>query len=156
MKRSIALPDPARLRTVPRGFGWVDHRLLRHGHLAACQCPQALALYLILVTAADARGISYYSERRLAQILALHPHQIVQARERLTAAGLIAWRRPYYQLLSLDPDQRPRAATGSGPSRPEPFSRQQESLSMGQALRGLLEDLDRDGLAGGSEQQNQD
>ena len=40
---------PARLRRVPHGFGWVDHRLVRSGCLRQCST-DALALYLVLVT----------------------------------------------------------------------------------------------------------
>jgi hypothetical protein len=51
---------PERLRQVPRQFSWIDQRLVREGHIARCN-PQALALYLFLVTVADAEGLSYYS-----------------------------------------------------------------------------------------------
>jgi hypothetical protein len=41
---------------------WIDQRLVRDGHIARCG-PQALALYLLLVTVADAQGLSYYSDK---------------------------------------------------------------------------------------------
>jgi hypothetical protein len=34
---------------LPRGFGWIDHRLLRDGYLGHCS-PEALALYVFLST----------------------------------------------------------------------------------------------------------
>ena len=49
---------PERLRQVPQRFSWIDQRLVRDGHIAQCG-PQALALYLLLVTVADAQGLSY-------------------------------------------------------------------------------------------------
>ena len=53
---------PQRLRKVPRAFSWIDHRLVRDGHISRCS-HEALALYLFLVTVADAEGLSYYSVR---------------------------------------------------------------------------------------------
>ena len=48
---------PSRMRRVPRQFSWVDQRLVRERYIARCN-PEALALYLFLVTVADARGLS--------------------------------------------------------------------------------------------------
>src|ERR1700681_2151067 len=43
------LIDPRRMRkALPRGFGWIDHRLLRDGYISHCS-PQGLALYVLLV-----------------------------------------------------------------------------------------------------------
>ena len=44
---------PERVRKIPPQFSWVDHRLVRDRHIARCDA-QALALYLFLVTVADA------------------------------------------------------------------------------------------------------
>ena len=49
---------PERLRHVPQRFSWIDQRLVRDDHIARCG-PQGLALYLLLVTVADAEGLSY-------------------------------------------------------------------------------------------------
>jgi len=46
---------PERLRLVPHRFSWIDQRLVRDGHCARCG-PNALALYFLLVTVADAQG----------------------------------------------------------------------------------------------------
>lgn len=46
---------PERLRHVPAQFSWIDQRLVREGYLERCDA-QALALYLLLVTVADAQG----------------------------------------------------------------------------------------------------
>ena len=50
---------PERL-AVPSQFIWLDHRLVRERHLERCST-EALALYLFLVTVADAKGLSYYT-----------------------------------------------------------------------------------------------
>ena len=60
---------PARLRRVPRQFSWVDQRLVRDGHIGRCGS-EALALYLFLVTVADAEGLSYYSDATASRRLA--------------------------------------------------------------------------------------
>ena len=49
---------PSRVRRVPRQFSWIDQRLVRDHHIARCDCT-ALALYLLLLTVADAQGLSY-------------------------------------------------------------------------------------------------
>ncbi len=61
---------PERLRQIPPSFSWVDHRLIRHQHLRGCS-PAAWALYLFLVTVADAQGLSYYSEAAISRHLNL-------------------------------------------------------------------------------------
>ena len=93
---------PERLRRVPPQFSWLDHRLVRDNRLAGCG-PSALALYLVLVTVADAQGLSYYSEASFARLLGLTPDQIVLARQELRQADLIAYAKPLYQVLSLEP-----------------------------------------------------
>ena len=142
MKRSIPLPDPERLRHTPRGFSWVDHRLLRDGHLASCACTEALALYLVLVAAADARGISYYSDKRLAELLALSRDQLGKARRRLVTTGLIAWSRPYYQVTSLDPDDIRRAALFARSRQQrddDEDGHRSEPVSLGEVLRHIAD-----------------
>ena len=52
----------AQLRRVPRQFSWVDQRLVRDHYIDQLS-PQACALYLFLVTVADAQGLSYYADR---------------------------------------------------------------------------------------------
>jgi hypothetical protein len=83
------------------------------------QCrPEALALYVLLVCAADAQGLSYYSEARIAQVLRLEPQRLRQARRELLELGLIAYQKPLYQLLSLQEERT--AASPPRPPRDEP------------------------------------
>jgi hypothetical protein len=91
---------PNRLRQIPSSFSWVDHRLIRHHHLRACD-HRAWALYLFLVTVGDAQGLSYYSEAALGRQLKLDSLQLALAREQLELAGLVAYQKPLYQVLAL-------------------------------------------------------
>jgi hypothetical protein len=93
---------PARVRRVPRQFSWVDQRLVRDRHIAHCD-PKALALYLFLVTVADAQGLSFYADASIGRLLSLPPQRLEQAREALVGAGLIAYETPLYQVLALEP-----------------------------------------------------
>jgi len=94
-----------RLRRVPPGFSWVDHRLVREGYVRRAD-GKAWALYLILVTVGDEHGLSYYGDTSLGRLLSLSVEEIVAARRQLEAAGVIAYERPFYQVLGLDPAPR--------------------------------------------------
>ena len=91
-----------RIRKVPSQFSWVDHRLVRDRHLETITHPAA-ALYLFLVTVADAQGLSYYSDAAIMTRLTMDSLMLDQARRNLIRAQLIAYRKPLYQVLSLDP-----------------------------------------------------
>jgi len=91
---------PWRLRRIPHGFGWVDHRILRNGFLRLCT-PDAMALYLLLVLAADGNGVSFYGDRLLCSTLGLSMQRLESARDNLVHADLIAWQAPLYQVLEL-------------------------------------------------------
>ena len=90
-----------RLRRIPHHFSWLDHRLVRDKHLCGIS-HSSLALYLFLVTVSDADGLSYYSDRSIEQYLNLPPFMAAHARAELCAAGLIAYCKPIYQVLSLE------------------------------------------------------
>ena len=55
---------------------------------------------------ADAQGLSYYADRSLCQRLSLSPALLHQARQDLITRGLVAYRRPLYQVLALDEADR--------------------------------------------------
>jgi len=93
---------PSRVRRVPRRFSWVDQRLVRDRHIARCDS-EALALYLFLITVADARGLSFYADASIGRLLSLSPQRLEQARKALVEAGLIAYETPLYQVLALEP-----------------------------------------------------
>jgi hypothetical protein len=93
---------PERVRRLPARFSWVDQRLVRDRHIERCDA-KAAALYLMLVTVGDAQGLSYYSDAALSRCLSLDPPRLIRARADLIRAGLIAYARPLYQVLALDP-----------------------------------------------------
>lgn len=130
------LPCPQRLRRIPHQFSWIDQRLVGEGFIRRCD-PDALALYLFLVTVADAQGLSYYSSRAIAQHLSMTPGQLTQACHTLIHAGLIAFAQPFYQVLSLE------APAPSGPASSPPASlsppRAGRPQSLGTLLRQALE-----------------
>ena len=99
---------PERVRQIPDQFSWVDHRLVRERYIERCD-PPAAALYLFLVTVADAQGLSYYSDAALVRCLSLTINRLGQARSDLIRIGLIAYQRPLYQVLALDSPLRVKA-----------------------------------------------
>jgi len=121
---------PERLRRVPRQFSWIDQRLVRDGHIGRCTA-NALALYLLLCTVADAQGLSYYSDPRAASLLSLSESELRKARAELLSAALIAYRKPFYQVLSLEAHQ------GSVAEPPPP--RTGQALSLSDILRQIKE-----------------
>lgn len=93
---------PEKVRRIPKQFSWVDHRLVRDHLIEQCS-HQALALYLFLVTVGDQQGLSYYSDRSVGSRLAMDSAVLRRSREELIKAKLIAYRKPLYQALSLEP-----------------------------------------------------
>jgi hypothetical protein len=106
----------AQLRQVPKQFSWVDQRLVRERYIdqlshAAC------ALYLFLVTVADAQGLSYYADPSLCQRLSLTGTALHQARQALITRGLVAYQPPLYQVFALDATPRETPASREAPAR---------------------------------------
>ncbi len=125
MIKRVLRPD--RLRQIPPSFSWVDHRLVRHHYLERCE-PRGLALYLFLVTVADAQGLSYYSDRSISRCLRLDPLELPGLRQQLERAELIAYEKPLYQVLALsDPAGGPLASV-----------RAAQTQSVGDILRRAL------------------
>jgi hypothetical protein len=124
---------PQRRRRVPPQFSWVDHRLVRDGHVQGRSTP-ALALYLFLVTGADADGLSWYSEEALCRQLSCNGPQLQSARAELQQAALMAYRKPLYQVLDLSPVtlSPPACAPRAGQRR------QGEPVAIGTILQHML------------------
>ena len=80
---------------------------------------------------ADAEGISYYSEASLERMLNMEHAQLLSARRQLSQAGLILYREPLYQVLSLE---LPLDAAGVS----EPAARCGQARPMGDILRQIL------------------
>ncbi len=97
------IPDPARIRRVPKQFSWIDHRLVQLGYSRG-RSPHALSLYLFLVTVADADGVSWYGDQRISVELGFSTRALSQVRIELCDADLIAYDRPFYQVLAISND----------------------------------------------------
>lgn len=104
--------DTTRIRRPPAtGFGWVDRRFVRDGHIVDLP-REAVTLYFFLAAVADPQGLSFYADPTLAKLLKLDHSELLYARTCLLRAGLIAYRYPLYQVLALPPStaDRPRPA----------------------------------------------
>ena len=113
-----------RIRRIPSQFSWVDHRLVRDKYIQKLT-HQAATLYLFLITVGDEQGLSYYGDPLLANLLNMTLETLQQARDNLIRTGLIAWQKPLYQVLALEPLKT--FAPQSGPMR------------LGDILRNALE-----------------
>jgi hypothetical protein len=124
---------PSRVRRIPGQFSWIDQRLVRDRHIERADCT-ALALYLFLLTVADAQGLSYYADASIGRMLSLRPEQVAAAREGLLRADLIAYEAPLYQVLALD------AAPSAKPVAQDSRAQGSEALrSLREVLRQTLE-----------------
>lgn len=94
-----------RVRQIPKGFSWVDHRLVRDGHIRRCD-PDSLALYLFLVSVGDANGLSYYADKSICRLTQLTEPRLGEGRQKLITAGLVAYEAPIYQVLAI-PERGP-------------------------------------------------
>ena len=108
MKTIKRVLRPERLRQVPEQFSWVDQALVQRHFIDRCEA-RAAALYLFLVTVADAQGLSYYGESTLTSRLHLSNEELVAARAQLIKIELIAYQAPLYQVLAL-PGTPPRVS----------------------------------------------
>jgi hypothetical protein len=120
---------PDRLRQIPTSFSWVDHRLVREQRLHGKE-PSVWALYLFLVTVADAQGVSYYSDVAIGRHLQLDSGQLASARQQLVQAQLLAYQKPLYQVLALSDNTSAEAAP--------PSSRGGQVQSMADILRQAM------------------
>ncbi len=110
--KNVLLPN--RVRKVPKSFSWVDHRLISDGHLKGLHHSSA-ALYLFLLCAGDDKGLSYYGDKSIMKKLSMDSKALEKARSELVHTGLVAWQKPMYQVLSLEPfNERKAQRNGSG------------------------------------------
>jgi hypothetical protein len=137
LEKRVLRPD--RLRSIPQtGFSWIDRRFVRE-FAPTLTSPQIL-LYYFLVSVADVRGLSFWSDPTASRLLGMSVGILVGARDVLIARDLIAYRRPLYQVLSLPgsgtaslPIERPRPPA-AGPSAAPPPPR--AAYRRGQTLSG--------------------
>lgn len=96
-EREPVLPD--RVRTLPRHFAWVDHRLREQLHALSLE---EVALLFFLHLAADRNGCSFWADSTIGKKLGMKEGDVTQARYALLSKGFIAYRYPLYQLLPLE------------------------------------------------------
>ena len=137
MKRLLR---PQQLRQVPEHFSWIDHALVQRHLIDRCDA-RAAALYLSLVTVADAQGLSYYGGTTLMQRLHLSIEELGAARQQLIDLELVAYQAPLYQVLAIPGTTvSPRTASTSPASSSAPAARDTgDPVSLAQ----LLEQLER-------------
>lgn len=125
--------DPMRIRHMPNQFAPVDRRLVYDQHLSQLTHQQA-ALYLFLHCVGDAKGLSYYGDARICQVLNLGESALQEARQGLINRQLLLYSHPIYQLLDLPGsrcarrEQRTPARTGNG-----------EAVSIGEVLHRIIQ-----------------
>ncbi|MBK9441190.1 MAG: hypothetical protein IPN53_25415 [Comamonadaceae bacterium] len=110
MKIIKAVLRPDRVRETPEQFSWVDQALVQHHLIDRCDSRSA-ALYLFLITVADAQGLSYYASATLGARLHLSADELALARQQLIELALIAYQAPLYQVLALPGTQTACART---------------------------------------------
>ena len=62
-------------------------------------------MYLLLVTVCDADGLSWYGDESIMGRLSMDKSTFFEARRNLIQNGMIAWREPIYQVLSLQKEE---------------------------------------------------
>ncbi len=117
--RKVPVLCPDRVRRIHGSFSWLDHRLVRDGHLERLTCDE-IALYTFLVLAGNRDGVSFYRLEKICRYLDhLDWSDFHEARRGLLRAGLVAFRpfgpgepNGFYQVLSLDPRDAAREEGG--------------------------------------------
>ena len=115
IRKKILAPD--RIRQNEGSFGFIPHRFLTDGFLAALS-QHELLLYLFLIVAADRYGLSFYSCNSICSLLGLTADQYLKARDGLVDKDLIAFDGTIFQVLSLpaplNADWRQKASINAG------------------------------------------
>jgi hypothetical protein len=131
---------PERLRQVPAQFSWIDQALVQRHLIDRCDA-RAAALYLFLVTVADAQGLSYYGSFSLMQRLHLSTEELIAARQQLIDLELVAFSAPLYQVLAIaGTTAAPRTTSTSLATTSAPAARDTGGPV---SLAQLLEQLER-------------
>lgn len=94
-------PRPDRIRSIAGSFAWIDHRFLRQGFDMGLTRLEKL-LYFLLIAVSNQDGVSFYSDRRLGELLSVrYPHELEGARNELAGRDLIAFWGGVCQVLQL-------------------------------------------------------
>jgi hypothetical protein len=93
-----------RVRRIPQSFSWIDRRLI-HDNVLAHLTREEFVLYFFLATVSNRDGVSYYGPDRIRTHTGLAKAELETARAGLEELDLVAYRFPFYQVLSL-PDRQ--------------------------------------------------
>jgi hypothetical protein len=88
--KPVRLPQPLRIRRIDGSFAWIDHRLIREGFLPRMSLHDQ-AVYLFLILAADAQGVSFYRKEKICDALGLDWSEFEQTKARLIQMDLLAF-----------------------------------------------------------------
>jgi len=133
---------PDRVRQLPGQFSWIDRSWVRRGLLQGLP-PETIALYFFLVTVADRLGLSFYSDRRICEMLSMDAESLRRSRADLVREDLVAYSYPLYQVLEVP---IPRAV----PLTAVPGPRGGGMQSLGQVLSQMGRSFDqKDTISGG-------
>lgn len=137
------LPRPDRLRQIEGGFGWIDHRIR---YFWDDLSREELLLYFFLCTTSNETGCSWYSSRKICNILKIGPATLIRARQILEQRRLIATKkddlsqRTIYQVLPLPIDTnvkievpiKPKIDLKKNPKKEQPTTDPDASISVEQ------------------------
>ena len=119
MKKKIL--DRRRIRSIQGGFAFIPHRFLTDGFLSSLEPPQLL-LYLFLILASDASGLSFYSDKSICRLLGISIQVLITARDALISRDLIVYKSTLYQVLELPSAVKQTRKESSCPSASSVFS----------------------------------
>jgi hypothetical protein len=132
---------PERVRSIAgQSFAFVPHRFLREGFFASLR-PDELRLYVLLVLAADRKGVSFYHYDSICSLLEIPLETYLRARNALIAKDLIAFDGTRFQVLSL-PD-RPHVEPAQSLTTAEQFEAD-DPATIRRLVHGSLSKRDED------------
>ncbi len=135
IRKKVLVPD--RIRRIEGSFGFIPHRFLNEGFLAALT-QHELLLYLFLIAASDRYGLSFYGGHTICSLLGLTTGQYQKATDGLIGKDLIAFDGTIFQVLSLPTATntlRHQEARSTQAKSPVPIGQ-----VLQQSLRGLSHD----------------
>jgi hypothetical protein len=100
-----------RVRTIPESFSWIDRQIL-HGGILKTLTTEEIALYFFLVLVSGPEGTSFWGYEAISRYLKLPVDDLIHANAGLVKKGLVAFRFPTFQVLSISqakamPAERP-------------------------------------------------
>jgi len=91
---------PDRIRRIVGSFSWLDHRLISDGYLHV-MTRNEIPLYFFLALVGDKKGLSFYSDASICELLKMDLLEFHRARKLLVQRSLIVYKNGLFQLLQL-------------------------------------------------------